>query len=100
MPRWGHYLWVYCATDMLPPLAHSPARDLWQFPGLFVVCTYVPNAGAGLKRLQYRVDVWDTKFSQLLQVGLRARDPKRSMLLAPPHYAPPSLHPTLSPNCS
>eukprot|EP00873_Tetraselmis_striata_P042586 jgi/Tetstr1/462850/TSEL_007799.t1 len=38
-----------------------------EFPDLYVVCTYVPNAGADLKRLDYRVDVWDVQFSRLLK---------------------------------
>eukprot|EP01023_Acetabularia_acetabulum_P047126 TRINITY_DN494_c0_g1_i1.p1 TRINITY_DN494_c0_g1~~TRINITY_DN494_c0_g1_i1.p1 ORF type:complete len:404 (+),score=78.08 TRINITY_DN494_c0_g1_i1:202-1413(+) len=33
----------------------------------FVVNVYVPNAGAGLKRLDYRVEEWDADFSQYVK---------------------------------
>ena len=37
-----------------------------------VVNVYVPNAGEGLKRLEYRVSAWDTSFSaHLAKLGER-----------------------------
>jgi exonuclease III len=30
-----------------------------EFETFYIVATYVPNAGEGLKRLSYRVDSWD-----------------------------------------
>lgn len=36
-------------------------------PPLFLVNVYVPNSGEGLKRLEYRVNEWDVKFSEYLK---------------------------------
>ncbi len=37
-----------------------------------VVNAYVPNAGEGLKRLEYRLDSWDVAFSgYLASLGMR-----------------------------
>ncbi|NWI59532.1 APEX1 lyase, partial [Calyptomena viridis] len=44
-----------------------------EFPSLFVVCAYVPNAGRGLVRLEPRVR-WDSAFLEYLR-GLDARKP-------------------------
>ena len=33
-----------------------------EFPTFTLVCTYVPNAGEGLKRLNYRIEEWDKDF--------------------------------------
>eukprot|EP00803_Ostreobium_quekettii_P001739 evm.model.scf_239.4 EVM.evm.TU.scf_239.4 scf_239:92113-94459(+) len=41
---------------------------------LYVVNAYVPNSGAKLERLEYRVTSWDTQFSAYLK-GLEARKP-------------------------
>jgi len=30
-----------------------------EYPELYIVCVYVPNAGGGLRRLDYRVNNWD-----------------------------------------
>ncbi|KAK9816723.1 hypothetical protein WJX72_004249 [[Myrmecia] bisecta] len=38
-----------------------------EFPGFYVVNVYVPNAGDGLKRLDYRLQSWDRDFSAYLQ---------------------------------
>lgn len=45
-----------------------------EFPSFFLVNCYVPNAGEGLKRLDYRVNQWDTAFCSYLK-GLEARKP-------------------------
>jgi len=37
-----------------------------QFEDFYLVSVYVPNAGEGLKRLQYRVDEWDYHFHKYL----------------------------------
>ena len=44
--------------------------------GTYLVCAvvnvYVPNAGEGLKRLEYRLSAWDTSFSEhLAKLGER-----------------------------
>ncbi|KAF7235650.1 DNA-(apurinic or apyrimidinic site) lyase [Varanus komodoensis] len=44
-----------------------------EFPSYFLVTAYVPNAGRGLVRLEYR-QRWDTAFRSYLQ-GLAARKP-------------------------
>lgn len=41
-----------------------------EFEDLYVVATYIPNAGEGLKRLAYRVNKWDVKFQSYL-INLR-----------------------------
>jgi len=33
-----------------------------EFELFYLVAVYVPNAGEGLKRLQYRVNEWDADF--------------------------------------
>jgi len=38
-----------------------------EFPELIVVAVYVPNAGEGLKRLNYRVSEWDKDFFAYLE---------------------------------
>ncbi len=38
-----------------------------EFESMFVVNVYVPNSGEGLKRLDYRVNEWDVKFSNYLK---------------------------------
>jgi len=37
-----------------------------EFEKFFVISSYVPNAGQGLKRLDYRIDDWDPAFSRYL----------------------------------
>ena len=43
-----------------------------EFEKMFLVNVYVPNSGEGLKRLDYRVNQWDVKFSEYLK-SLEAR---------------------------
>lgn len=43
-----------------------------EFPTCFLVNVYVPNSGAELKRLDYRIKEWDVAFSEYLK-GLEAR---------------------------
>ena len=38
-----------------------------EFSNFILVSTYVPNAGEGLKRLQYRIDEWDLDFHNYLR---------------------------------
>ncbi|KAI3426491.1 hypothetical protein D9Q98_008857 [Chlorella vulgaris] len=38
-----------------------------EFPTFWLVNCYVPNSGAGLKRLEYRVNSWDKDFSAYLK---------------------------------
>ena len=38
-----------------------------EFEAFYLVCVYVPNAGEGLKRLDYRVQEWDRDFQQYVQ---------------------------------
>lgn len=38
-----------------------------EFKNFVLVVAYVPNAGEGLKRLQYRIDKWDTDFHSYLK---------------------------------
>jgi exodeoxyribonuclease III len=45
-----------------------------EFPEFFLVTVYTPNAGEGLKRLDYRVDKWDVEFRNYV-VGLKAKKP-------------------------
>ncbi|PRW45261.1 apurinic endonuclease-redox [Chlorella sorokiniana] len=45
-----------------------------EFDQFFLVNTYVPNSGEGLKRLDYRVQQWDKEFAAYLQ-GLQQRKP-------------------------
>lgn len=45
-----------------------------EFPEYFLVTVYTPNAGEGLKRLDYRVDRWDVEFRNYV-VGLKAKKP-------------------------
>lgn len=45
-----------------------------ELPKLYVVNAYVPNAGEGLKRLDYRVDEWDAAFAGYVK-GLEAKKP-------------------------
>jgi exodeoxyribonuclease-3 len=33
-----------------------------EFDKFYLVAVYVPNAGEGLKRLNYRIDEWDRDF--------------------------------------
>ena len=37
-----------------------------EFTNFYLVCVYVPNAGDGLKRLDYRVNSWDKAFQKFL----------------------------------
>jgi len=37
-----------------------------EFPNFFLICVYVPNAGDGLKRLNYRINTWDKTFQNYL----------------------------------
>jgi exodeoxyribonuclease III len=37
-----------------------------EFPNFYIVSVYVPNAGEGLKRLNYRVEEWDSAFFAFL----------------------------------
>lgn len=96
----GVFLCV-CGTALDQPLHASVLVDLpcatcVQFPDLYVVCTYVPNAGADLKRLDYRVDVWDVQFSRLLKVGRPLTGSLLSGHDLPRRHAPAQL-PALSP---
>ncbi len=43
-----------------------------EFQDFFLVAVYVPNAGEGLKRLNYRVKEWDVAFGDYLN-GLKAK---------------------------
>jgi exodeoxyribonuclease III len=45
-----------------------------EFAEFFLVTVYTPNAGEGLKRLDYRVDKWDIEFRNYV-VGLKAKKP-------------------------
>lgn len=45
-----------------------------EFPDFYLVNCYVPNSGEGLKRLDYRVNLWDKEFAAYLK-GLEARKP-------------------------
>jgi exonuclease III len=38
-----------------------------EFEDFFLVSTYVPNAGEGLKRLDYRINSWDHDFHNYLK---------------------------------
>lgn len=38
-----------------------------EFPKFFLCCVYVPNAGEGLKRLNYRINEWDKSFQAFLK---------------------------------
>lgn len=44
-----------------------------EFPDFYLVNVYVPNAGEGLKRLDYRVGEWDAAFAAYAK-GLEAKD--------------------------
>ena len=35
-----------------------------EFPGFFLLNVYTPNAGEGLKRLDYRIQQWDLAFAE------------------------------------
>lgn len=37
-----------------------------EFEKFYLVAAYVPNAGEGLKRLNYRIDQWDKDFQDYL----------------------------------
>lgn len=52
------------------PEGRVMAADLGK---LYLVTTYVPNSGAGLKRLEYRID-WDFRFREFLE-GLQKTKP-------------------------
>jgi len=49
----------------IPPLAEEYNREgrvitlNFEKPNLYVVVAYVPNSGAGLKRIDYRLDTWE-----------------------------------------
>ncbi|KDD77043.1 hypothetical protein H632_c33p2 [Helicosporidium sp. ATCC 50920] len=45
-----------------------------EFDRYYVVAVYVPNSGAGLKRLEYRVREWDAAFAAYLE-GLQKNKP-------------------------
>ena len=38
-----------------------------EFEAFYLICVYVPNAGEGLKRLDYRVQEWDRDFQHYVQ---------------------------------
>ena len=38
-----------------------------EFKSFILVCAYVPNAGEGLKRLDYRIKQWDVDFFAYLK---------------------------------
>ncbi|MCQ2819237.1 MAG: exodeoxyribonuclease III [archaeon] len=44
-----------------------------EYDKFILVCCYTPNAGEGLKRLDYRVDTWDSKFFELMS-GLKEKN--------------------------
>lgn len=47
---------------------HPEGRiTLAEFPGFYLINTYVPNSQAELQRLSYRVQIWDSAFRKLLQ---------------------------------
>lgn len=46
-----------------------------------IINVYTPNAGEGLKRLEYRTNVWDDKFSQHIK-KLRAAHPSKTIVVA------------------
>lgn len=37
-----------------------------EFQQFYLVAVYVPNSGSGLKRLEYRVNEWDSDFQKYL----------------------------------
>lgn len=45
---------------------------LQELPHFYLVNAYVPNSGDGLKRLDYRTQVWDGAFSSYIK-GLEAQ---------------------------
>lgn len=45
-----------------------------EYERFYLVCVYVPNAGEGLKRLDYRVNEWDKDFARYLK-ALEKRKP-------------------------
>ena len=45
-----------------------------EFKDFYLVCVYVPNAGEGLKRLEYRTKEWDRDFLRYLK-ALEERKP-------------------------
>ena len=45
-----------------------------EYDSFYLVCAYVPNAGEGLKRLNYRVKEWDLDFKRYLK-ALNSRKP-------------------------
>ena len=45
-----------------------------EFAEFFLVTVYTPNAGEGLKRLDYRADKWDVEFRNYV-VGLQSKKP-------------------------
>ncbi|KAJ9454178.1 DNA-(apurinic or apyrimidinic site) lyase [Diplonema papillatum] len=63
-------------TDPLPA-AHSKEGRLLavETPDFYLVATYVPNAGDGLKRLDYRVKEWDPSLRDYL-TGLASKKGK------------------------
>ena len=36
------------------------------FPSFYLVCVYTPNAGSELKRLDYRINQWDSDFRRYM----------------------------------
>ena len=38
-----------------------------EYPNVYIVNTYTPNSGDGLKRLDYRLQQWDVHFAEYLQ---------------------------------
>ena len=45
-----------------------------EFNKFYLVAVYVPNAGEGLKRLDYRIDEWDKDFQKYL-IDLNKKKP-------------------------
>lgn len=57
------------------PAAETEGRVVTaEFDEFYVVNVYVPNSGAGLKRLEYRIEDWDGKFSAYVK-GLELKKP-------------------------
>lgn len=52
----------------VPPFLPGEGRVLEaDFDDFCLVATYVPNSGQDLKRLDYRIETWDTTFSEYIQ---------------------------------
>ena len=39
-----------------------------EFEKFYFICAYVPNAGDGMRRIDYRIDEWDVDFLKFIKV--------------------------------